>query len=132
MNVEFYSVLDLNEIDGQGKDTTISAEENNTSWTKVMIHSPQEVPAGQYLFAVSMQITFSATNNSILWRTAGSIILDEEELHIDRARPLLRHTYFFNLSWDGGLFNIDIEMARDGTSFSAVADYAEFVLTRRT
>ncbi len=130
--MEFYNVLDNNEIDGQGKDVEILAEEADVEWSKVMVHPAQEVPAGDYVFAVSMQCTLSVTNNSILWRTAGSVILGEEELHVDRQRPLLRHTYFFNLSWEGGPFNVDIEMAKDGTSFAAIADFAEFVLTRRT
>ena len=130
--MEFYAILDANEIDGQGKDVIIDAEEGDVAWTKVVAHPAQEVPAGEYVFAVSMQSTLSSTNNSALWRVAGSVVLDEEELHVDRARPLIRHTYFFNLSWEGGPFNIDIEMARDGTSFTALSDYAEFVLSRRT
>ena len=130
--MEFYDVLDANEIDGQGKDTTIDAEEGDVAWTKVMVHPAQEVPAGNYDLSFSYQATFSATNNSILWRAVGSVILDEEELHIDRARPLLRGSYNFNLSWEGGPFNLDIEMARDGTSFTAVCDFAEFSLKRRS
>ena len=130
--MEFYNILDENEIDGQGKDTTITAEESDVTWTKVMVHPAQEVPAGNYDLSFSYQATFSATNNSILWRVIGSVALGEEELHIDRARPLLRGSYNFNLSWEGGPFNLDIEMARDGTSFTAVCDFAEFSLKRRS
>ncbi len=129
---ELYDVLDANEIDGQGKDADILAVEADTAWSKVMIHPAQEVPAGDYVLALSMQVTFSANNNSILWRAAGAVALDEEELHLDKTRLLIRHTYFFNLSWDGGLFAFDMEMARANTSFTAVADYAEFTLTRRS
>ena len=132
MAIDFYDVLDQNEIDGQGKDTPILSEEGDASWYKVMIHPPQHVPAGEYVLAFSYQVTVSATNNSVLWRTVGSVVLDEEELHIDRERPILRGTYFFNLSWAGGDFNLDMEMSRDGTSFTADCDYAEFLLTRRS
>ena len=130
--MEFYDVLDANEIDGQGKDTVIDAVETDIEWSKVMIHPAQEVPAGDYVLAMSMQVSFSATNNSILWRAVGAVALNEEELHLDKTRLLIRHTYFFNLSWDGGLFAFDMEMARANTSFTATADYAEFTLTRRS
>ena len=130
--MKFYDVLDSNEIDGQGKDTNVSAEEGDTTWTKVMVHPAQDVPAGNYDLSFSYQVTFSATNNSVLWRTVGSVLLDEEELHVDRARPLLRGSYNFNLSWEGGPFELDIEMARDGTSFTAMCDFAEFSLKRRS
>ncbi len=130
--MEFYAVLDNNEIDAQGKDTDVLAVESDTEWTKVCIREPQDVPAGDYVFAVSLQATLSATNNSLLWRVNGSVELGEEELKVDRERPLVRHTYFFNLSWDGGLFNVDIEMARANTSFAVMCDFAEMVLTRRS
>ncbi len=130
--MEFYNVLDNNEIDGQGKDVEILAEEANTEWTKVMIHPAQEVPEGNYDLSFSYQITFDSTNNSVLWRVVGSVIMAEEELHVDRERPLLRGSYNFNLSWNGGPFNLDIEMARSGTSFAAMCDFAEFSLKRRS
>ncbi|RKX64579.1 MAG: hypothetical protein DRP42_06140 [Tenericutes bacterium] len=129
---DFYNVLDQNEIDGQGADTPILSEEADVAWDKVMIHPPQDVPEGEYIIAFSYQVSLSATNNSILWRAVGSVLLDEEEVHVDNQRPLVRGTYFFNLSWPGGQFLLDMEMARAGTSFTANCDYAEFTLTRRS
>ncbi len=130
--MEFYAVLDANEIDGQGKDVDIVAEEGEATWTKVLVHPAQEVPAGNYDFVMSLQATVSSTNNSVVYRVVGSVVMEEVELHIDRERPTIREAYFFNMSWDGGLFNVDIEMARDGTSFAANCDFAEFSLRRRS
>ena len=129
---DFYEVMDINEIDGQGSDVSISAEKGDVGWTKVLSHLAQELPEGNYDFSLSFQVSLSATNNSILYRTVGSVSLGAEEIKIDRNSPLARHTYFFNLSWEGGLFNLDIEMARDGTSFTAIADFAEFSVKRRS
>ena len=129
---EFYDVLDANEIDGQGSDVEILALEEAVDWTKVMIHPAQELPAGNYDFALSFQVQFSTTNHSIYYRTVGSVILDEEEIHVDRDRPLTRGTYFFNLSWDGGPFNLDIEMSKDGTNYTVLCQHAEFSVKRRT
>jgi len=130
--MELYDVLDANEIDGQGKDVDIIAEEGDATWTKVLIHPAQEVPAGNYDFAISLQATVSSTNNSVVYRIVGDASMDEVELHIDRERPTTREVYFFNLSWEGGPFAMDIEMARSGTSFSANCDFAEFSLRRRS
>ena len=130
--MEFYTVLDANEIDGQGKDVDIVAEEGEAAWTKVLVHPAQEVPAGNYDFVMSLQATVSSTNNSVVYRVVGSVVMEEVELHIDRERPTIREAYFLNMSWDGGLFNVDIEMARDGTSFAANCDFAEFSLRRRS
>ena len=130
--MEFYAVLDANEIDGQGKDVAILAEEADVDWTKVLIHSAQEVPAGNYDFVMSLQASVDSTNNSVVYRVVGSVTMAEVELHIDRQRPTIREAYFFNMSWDGGLFAVDIEMARDGTSFGATCDFAEFSLRRRS
>ena len=130
--MEFYAVLDANEIDGQGKDTDIVAEEADVAWTKVLIHPAQEVPAGNYDFVMSLQASVSSTNNSVVYRVVGSVVMAEVELHIDRERPTIRESYFFNLSWEGGPFAVDIEMARDGTSFTASCDFAEFSLRRRS
>ncbi len=130
--IEFYEVLDLNEIDGQGRDTPIDALDEDPDWTVVLHNDPQELPEGNYDFALSFQATLSDTNNSIAYRVVGSITLDPEELHVDRTQPIARHTYWFNLSWDGGLFNIDIEMSRKNSGFTAVCDYAEFSVKRRS
>ena len=130
--MDFYAVLDANEIDGQGKDVDIVAEEGDATWTKVLIHPAQQVPAGNYDFVMSLQATVSSTNNSVVYRVVGDVTMEEVELHIDRERPTTREAYFFNMSWDGGLFAVDIEMARDGTSFAANCDFAEFSLRRRS
>ena len=130
--MKFYDVLDANEIDGQGKDTDILAEEGDATWTKVLVHPAQQVPAGNYDFVMSLQATVSSTNNSVVYRVVGDVTMEEVELHIDRERPTTREAYFFNMSWDGGPFAMDIEMARSGTSFSANCDFAEFSLRRRS
>ena len=130
--MELYDILDMNEIDGQAKDTDITALDEDTDWTVVLHHDPQELPAGDYDFALSFQCTLSDTNNSIEYRCAGSVILDPEELHVDRTQPIARHTYWFNLSWDGGPFTLDIEMSRKNNSFTAVCDFAEFSVKRRS
>ena len=130
--MEFYDVLDANEIDGQGKDVDIVAEEGDATWTKVLIHPAQQVPAGNYDFVMSLQATVSSTNNSVVYRVVGDVTMEEVELHIDRERPTIREAYFFNMSWDGGPFALDIEMARSGTSFSSNCDFAEFSLRRRS
>ena len=130
--MEFYDVLDANEIDGHGKDVDIVAEEGDATWTKVLVHPAQEVPAGNYDFVMSLQATVSSTNNSVVYRVVGDVTMEEVELHIDRERPTIREAYFFNMSWDGGPFALDIEMARSGTSFSANCDFAEFSVKRRS
>ena len=71
--MEFYTVLDANEIDGQGKDVDIVAEEGDATWTKVLIHPAQQVPAGNYDFVMSLQATVSSTNNSVVYRVVGDV-----------------------------------------------------------
>jgi len=129
---DLYEILDLNEIDGQGKDTVIDAVDDDTEWTKVMIHPSQNVPAGNYDFAMSYQISYSVTGKSVNVRVAGSVTLAPIEEKIDKEYLVTRGVYFFNLSWDGGPFNVDMEMARKGTGFTAMCDFAEFSLKRRS
>ena len=130
--IEFYDVMDQNEIDGQDKDTEILALDEDTDWTVVLHNDPQELPQGNYDFAISFQCTLSDTNNSIEYRVGGSVVLDPEELHVDRVQPIARHTYWFNMSWDGGPFSLDIEMSRKNDLFTAMCDYVEFSVKRRS
>jgi hypothetical protein len=129
---ELYDIFDANEIDGQDRDTDIIALDEHTEWTKVLSSSGEDLPEGNYDFAISFQATLSETNKSIEYRVAGSVTLDAEELHVDKVQPIVRHTYWFNLSWDGGIFNVDIEMSRKNDTFTAVCDFAEFSVTRRS
>jgi hypothetical protein len=129
---ELYTVLDQNEIDGQGKDVQVTAIEGDADWTKVMIHAPQEVPAGNYDFVYSFQTLSDTTAKDFLTRLVGSVALPEIDFHIDKLSGYSQHMYGFNLSWDGGPFSTTIEMARKGTGFELMCEFAEFSLKRRS
>ena len=130
--MELYDILDQNEIDGQNKTISIDALDEDADWTPVLIHDPQELPAGNYDFMISFQVTVSETGKSIEYRTIGSVNLGEEEVHVENVQPIKRHMYWFNLSWDGGPFSLQIEMSRKNSSFTAICDFVEFSVTRRS
>ncbi len=120
--------MDENEVDGQEKDTTVL----NTD-TIVLNHLAQEVPAGNYTFAYSYQVTSDTGNKDFTVGLTGSVAIDPMGVHLARTDAgAFRDAYFFNLSWEGGPFNLDMVMAKKDNTFDLVCDFAEFTLTRRS
>jgi len=130
--MELYDVLDANEIDGQGKDVDILAVESDTTWTSAMSHPAQELPEGNYNFLITWQTLASTKNNTFFYRVNGSITLPAIDYFVATNSGRTQHAYGFNLSWEGGLFNLDIEFARDDATFDLMAEFCEFSITRRS
>ena len=128
----FYDVLDENEIDGQGKDVPILAEFADVYWTVAMVHPAQELPAGNYNFLMTWQALASIKNNTFYYRVNGSVVLPAIDFLVSSNSGRVQHSYGFNLSWDGGPFNLDIEFARDGTGFDLDVEFCEFSVARRS
>ena len=125
---ELYAILDENEIDGQNKDQEVFDID-----TAVLTHLPQELPAGNYDFAYSYQVTTDTGNKDFFMSMLGSITLTEMDVHIAKSGAgAFRDTYFFNLSWEGGPFDIQMIMRKKDTSFNLICDFAEFSLSRRS
>ncbi len=129
---EFYAIMDENEIDGQGKDVDILAVESDTTWTSAMTHPAQTLPAGNYNFLMTWQTLASNKNNTFYYRVNGSITLPIIDYFVATNSGRHQHSYGFNLSWDGGPFELDIDFAKDDNTFDLIAEYCEFSLTRRS
>ena len=129
---DLYQVLDANEADGQAKDIPVTALDEDPDWTVVLRQDPQEVPKGNYNFVYSFQTLSTVTAKDFDVRLTGSITLPIIDFHIDKLSGYSQHMYGFNLSWDGGLFELNIEMARKNDTFELMCEFAEFSLTRRT
>ena len=130
--MKFYDVLDANEIDGQGKDVIILAIDTDTEWNSAMNHPAQELPEGNYNFLMTWQTIASTKNNTFFYRVNGSITLPEIDYFVSTNSGRTQHSYGFNLSWEGGPFNLDIEFARDDTTFDLTVEFCEFSITRRS
>jgi len=125
---ELYTILDDNEIDGQDKDNEVYEID-----TAVLTHTDQELPAGNYDFAYSYQVTSDTGNKDFDMSLLGSVVLVPMTVHLAKSGAgAYRDTYFFNLSWDGGLFNLQMVMKKADTSFSLMCDFAEFSVKRRS
>ncbi len=129
---ELYTVLDENEIDGQGKDIPILAIFTDTDWTVAMNHPAQELPAGNYNFLITWQTLASTKNNTFFYRVNGSITLPAIDYFVATNSGRTQHSYGFNLSWEGGPFNLDIEFSRDDATFDLMAEFCEFSIARRS
>ncbi len=129
---ELYEILDTNEIDGQGANTTITALQGDSVWTSGMHHPAQELPAGNYNFLLTWQTIASSKNNTFFYKVTGSILLPEMDYFVATNSGRHQHSYGFNLSWDGGPFTLDIDFAKDDNTFDLIAEYCEFSLTRRS
>jgi len=129
---ELYAILDANEADGQAKNIQITALDEDPDWTVVLRQDPQEVPSGNYNFVFSFQTLSTVTAKDFHYRVAGSVTLPDIDMHIDKLSGYSQHMYGFNLSWDGGPFELSIEMARKNDTFELMCQFAEFSLTRRT
>jgi hypothetical protein len=130
--MDLYEVLDRNEIDGQGKNIQVTAVDEDPDWTVVMHHPASEVPEGNYNFIYSFQTLSTVTAKDFDVKLVGSVTLPIVDFHIDKLSGYSQHMYGFNLSWDGGPFELDIEMARKNDTFELMCEFAEFSLTRRT
>ena len=129
---ELYEILDSNEIDGQGKNVPILALEGDVDWTVAMNHPAQELPEGNYNFLMTWQTLASTKNNTFFYRVNGSITLPAIDYFVATNSGRTQHSYGFNLSWEGGPFNLDIEFARDGATFDLEAEFCEFSISRRS
>jgi hypothetical protein len=129
---ELYDILDANEIDGQAKDIQVVAISHDAEWTKVLVQPAQELPEGNYDFVYSFQTLSDTTAKDFEVRMTGGVVLPAIDFHIDKLSGYSQHMYGFNLSWDGGPFNLDIEMARKNDTFTMMCEFVEFSLTRRS
>ena len=126
--MELYDILDSNEIDGQGKDTTVLETD-----TVVLDHPAQDLPAGNYDFTYSYQVTSDTGNKNFDMSLIGSVAVVPMVIHLAKAGAgAYRDAYFFNLSWDGGLFDLQMVMKKENTSFNLMCDFAEFSAKRRS
>ena len=130
--MDLYSVLDMNEMDGQGTNVQVTALDEDPDWTIVMHQPAQEVPKGNYDFVYGFQTLSTVTGKDFDVKVTGSVTLPVIDFHIDKLSGYSQHMYGFNLSWDGGPFSIDIEMARKNDTFELMCEYAQFSLTRRS
>jgi hypothetical protein len=130
--MELYDILDDNEIDGQGKDVPILAIDTDIEWNAAMTHPAQNLPAGNYNFLMTWQALASTKNNTFFYRVNGSIILPEVDFYIVSNSGRVQHSYGFNLSWEGGLFDLSIEFARDDATFDLDVEFCEFSVSRRS
>ena len=129
---ELYTILDANEADGQAKNIQVTALDEDPDWTVVLRQDLQDVPEGNYNFVYSFQTLSTATGKDFDVRLTGSVILPAIDFHVDKLSGYSQHMYGFNLSWDGGPFELNIEMARKNDTFELMCEFAEFSITRRT
>ncbi len=126
--MELYDILDANEIDGQDKDNEVFEID-----TAVLTHPAQELPAGNYDFAYSYQVTSDTGNKDFDMSLFGSVVLVPMTVHLTKSGAgAYRDTYFFNLSWVGGPFDLQMVMKKKDTSFNLMCDFAEFSVKRRS
>ena len=126
--MELYAILDENEIDGQGKDVIVL-----DTATVVLDHPTQNVPAGNYDFSYSYQVTTDTGNKDFYMSLEGSVVLADMDVHLAKNNAgAYRDAYFFNLSWEGGPFDLQMVMRKKDTSFDLSCDFAEFSMKRRS
>jgi hypothetical protein len=130
--MDFFEVMDKNEMDCQGKNVQVTDISHDADWNKVMTQPAQEVPEGNYDFVYSFQTLSDTTAKDFEVRMVGSVTLPAIDFHIDKLSGYSQHMYGFNLSWDGGPFSLDIEMARKNDTFTLMCEFAEFSLKRRS
>ena len=129
---ELYVIFDQNEIDHHTKDIQVTALQADDDWTVVLRQDPQELPSGNYNFVFSFQTLSTVTAKDFHYRVTGGVTIPDIDMHIDKLSGYSQHMYGFNLSWDGGLFELNIEMARKNDTFELMCEHAEFSLTRRS
>ena len=135
LEIDFYAVLDINEIDGNAKDVQIDAHNGNGApdgdWNDVINHT-QFLPAGDYLFTYDFQVQSTAPNKNFFVRAIESVELPILRFHIERDSGHYQHYYGFPISWDGGDFTFHLQMARNSTDFELMCQFSDFTMTRRS
>ena len=130
--MEFFDVMNHNEIDGKGENIQVTALQADPDWTVVMNHPVQDIPQGSYNFWYSFQTLSTVTAKDFHYKVTGSITLPDIDMHIDKLSGYSQHMYMFTVSWDGGPFELSIEMARKNDTFELMCEYCEFSLERRS
>ena len=142
--MEFFSILDFNEIDGSVKDVQItehgSADDEDSWLNATIISHTQFLPAGDYGFMFDWMAEVH-TNEEYFWRLIPEDGYDgpnlpATEFKTERGSGRYYFQYGFPYSWDGGDFNFRLQFkAKDSAGVSDPAPYiryADFTMTRRS
>jgi hypothetical protein len=137
--MDFFEVMDINEIDGQARDVEIVTNGNHddeNTWTDILVDI-QELPAGDYTFAFSFMMEVHQ-NEEYYWRimpeSGDGPVLPYTEVKTERQSGRYYFQYGFIYSWDGGPFNYRFQAkAKDAAGLgNAFVRYMDYTMQRRS